>query len=144
MLSVVIPIFNEAVHLERVISSALRASDDVCVVDSSSTDGSIEICERFGIRYFNGSFRSFAEKMNFALTGIHFKHDWVLRLDADEYLTDGFVEAVNPYLSSLNNKIYGIEISRRIYFLGRWLKYGDMYPTSHTRITRVNKAIYEI
>lgn len=144
MLSIVIPIYNESIHLNRVLTSALSVSNDVCVIDSSSTDQSKEICDMFGVRYFNGDFRSFADKMNYALTQIVFDNDWVLRLDADEYLTTEFIEVVNEFLKGLSAEICGVEVKRRIYFLGKWLKYGDMYPTSHTRITRVNTALYEV
>lgn len=144
MLSVVIPIYNEEVHLERVLRSAVEVSDDVCVIDSFSTDGSPEICERFGIRYFNGNFRCFADKMNYALSEIDFKNEWILRLDADEYLTNEFVSEINVFLDGLSRDFCGIHVRRRIYFLGRWLKHGDMYPTTHTRITRANEASYEI
>ncbi len=143
MLSIIIPIYNEKVHLERVLSSALEISNDVCVVDSFSTDGSVEICKLFNVRYFSGHFSNFAEKMNFALTEIDFQNEWILRLDADEYLTREFIFEINTFLQDISDDVCGVDVRRRIYFLGRWLKHGDMYTSSHTRITRTNNAKYE-
>lgn len=142
-LSIVIPILNEEVLLPRVLASAKRLGVDVYILDSGSTDRSLEIAKSFGCQIHVGKWGSFAEKINWGLTNLPLKTTWVMRLDADEYLTDEFVAMIGPALASMDETVDGIMVGRRIKFLGRWLKHGAMYPSAHLRITRVGRAHYE-
>lgn len=142
-LSIVIPILNEEKLLPRVLASARRLGVEVFILDSGSSDRSIEIAKSFDCQVFVGTWGSFGEKINWGLTNLPIKTPWVMRLDADEYLTDEFVNTIGPVLLSMNDNIDGIIIGRQIKFLGRWLKHGAMYPSEHLRITRVGRAHYE-
>jgi len=142
-LSILIPILNEEMLLPRVLASAKRLGVDIFILDSGSTDRSLDIAQSFGCQIHAGKWGSFGEKINWGLNHLPLNTTWVMRLDADEYLTDEFVAKIGPTLISMDENIDGIMVGRRIKFLGRWLKHGAMYPSAHLRITRVGKARYE-
>ena len=88
--SVLVPIKNEAANLERCLRSVAWA-DEVFVVDSQSTDGSIEMAERLGAKVVQFLFGgTWPKKKNWALENLPFRHDWVFILDADEVLAAGY------------------------------------------------------
>ena len=142
-LSILIPILNEELLLPRVLASASRLGVEIFILDSGSTDRSIEIARSFGCQIHTGKWGSFGEKINWGLTHLPLKTTWVMRLDADEYLTDEFVNRIGPTLMSMDENVDGVMVGRRIKFLGRWLKHGGMYPSAHLRITRAGRAYYE-
>lgn len=142
-LSFLIPIFNEEKLLPRVLASARRLDCDIFILDSGSTDRSIEIAKSFGCHIHQGKWGSFSEKMNWGLSNLLFSTPWVMRLDADEYLTDEFVKKIDTILSTTSEGVNGIYVRRRIVFMGRWIRHGGMYPFEHLRITRVGHAQYE-
>src|SRR5215211_5524487 len=84
--SIIVPIRNEAGNLPRCLAS-IKWADEVFVVDSQSTDGSIEIAQTEGARvvqfHFNGTW---PKKKNWALENLPFRHEWIFILDADEVL----------------------------------------------------------
>jgi glycosyltransferase involved in cell wall biosynthesis len=139
--SVLIPIRNEAENLPRCLGS-VQWADEIFVVDSQSTDGSIETAERLGARVvqfqFNGTW---PKKKNWALENLPFKNEWVFILDADEVLPP---EALAEIASAIANArdIAGYWINRRFFFLGRWLKH-SYYPNWNLRLFRHSLGRYE-
>ena len=87
MISVLILTFNEEANLPRCLKS-VAWSDDVLVVDSFSTDRTVEIAKKFGARVLEREFDHFAGQRNFGLDMGELRHDWVLHLDADEVVTE--------------------------------------------------------
>ena len=142
-LTIIIPILNEEIVLPRALASAKRLGVEVFILDSGSTDRSLEIAKEYGCHITVGQWGSFSEKLNFGLNQLPIKTEWVMRLDADEYLTNEFIENIHQVLSEIPPSIDGIILRRRIVFLGRWLRYGGIYPLLTMRITRVGKAQYE-
>jgi glycosyltransferase involved in cell wall biosynthesis len=138
--SVLVPIKNEAANLPRCLASAHWA-DEILVIDSQSTDGSIEIAQQHGAQVvqfqFNGNW---PKKKNWALENLSFKHDWVLILDADEVLppdaADEIVKAI------VDPSIAGYWINRRFMFLGQWLRHA-YYPNWNLRLFRHALGRYE-
>jgi len=142
-LSIIIPILNEQVVLPRALASVKRLGVDVYILDSGSTDRSLEIAKEYGCHITVSQWGSFSEKLNFGLNQLPIKTEWVMRLDADEYLTDEFVGGISQVLSDIDSVVDGIILRRRIVFLGRWIKHGGIYPLMTMRITRAGKAQYE-
>ena len=138
-----IPVLNEERLLPRAIASAQKLGVDVFVLDSGSTDRSAEIAKSLGCHVHVGLWSSFGEKINWGLNNLPFKTTWVMRLDADEYLTEKFIEQIGHTLQSMDNSVDGLIINRRVIFLGRWLRFGGMHPLEHLRISRVGRATYE-
>lgn len=139
--SVLVPIKNEAENLPRCLGSVQWASE-IFVVDSQSTDGSIETAERLGARVVQFRFDgTWPKKKNWALENLPFKNEWVFILDADEVLPP---EASAEIASAIANArdIAGYWINRRFFFLGRWLKH-SYYPNWNLRLFRHSLGRYE-
>ena len=143
--SVFIPVFNESIHIERVVTNALQLTPHVFVIDSYSTDDTVEVAERLGARVFQyewSSTANFARKLNWALDNIPVETTWVVRLDADEYLVPDTVARLPNLLSSLDAGVNAVSLNRRFYFLGKWIRRG-FYPQRTLRITRFGLAKYD-
>ena len=135
ILSVVILAFNEELHIERSINSAKLISDSIYVVDSFSSDKTRSIAERLGVHCLLRRFDSHAEQFNWALGEID-PCEWVVRIDSDEYFTDELVCSIKKCVSVDNNSLNGFSFKRRIYFLGKAINYGGVFPVEVVRMFR--------
>lgn len=129
--STLILTFNEEGNLPACLA-ALSWCDDIVVLDSGSTDKTIEIARRHGARILERPFDTFAAQRNFGLDAGSFRHDWVLHLDADEVLTPAFRE----HIASLAPMpaIDAWRVPSKTILFGRWLKHAGMYPTYQVRL----------
>jgi len=141
MISVLIPVKNEARNIESCLKS-VAWSDDVVAVDSNSTDGTVEMAERLGARVvqfqWNGQF---PKKKNWALENVEWKHEWVLILDADEHITPELAQELQAEVRQ--PRADGYFINRRFMFLGQWIKHCGYYPSWNLRLLRHQKGRYE-
>ena len=128
-LSVAIITRNAASQLERCLASVAFA-EEVVVVDSGSTDGTVELAERHGARVVRKEWLGFGAQKQFAVAAA--SHDWVLCLDADESLSPELREAMVEELKTPRGLVYAV--ARRNRFLGRWLKHGEGYPDWNVRL----------
>lgn len=145
-LSIFIPTFNEEIHIERALKSAFSLTEHVFVVDSYSTDRTVEIAENWGAKVYQykwGADSNWAKKFNWILENVPFETSWVMRHDADEYLTEELIEKVKKELPLLPDSIAAVSINRREYFMRRWMKHGGAYPKAMIRILRPGKAHFE-
>lgn len=145
-ITVIIPMRNEIKHIERSITSALSLTPYVYVVDSGSTDGSIEVAKSLGAEVFQYEWTSssnFSTKINWALKNLPIKTDWAIRLDADEYFMENCIQNLNQDLSKVPDDVNGITLIRRIYFMGKWMKHSAEYPKTSMRIFRVGHVEME-
>jgi len=140
-ISVIIPIKNEAVNLPRCLD-CVKWADEIFVVDSQSTDGSIAIAQEFGAKVvqfeFNGTW---PKKKNWALENLEFRNEWVFILDADEVLP---AQAKAEFAKAITDAgdIGGYWINRRFMFMGRWLRHA-YYPNWNLRLFRHALGRYE-
>ncbi|MFB2973953.1 glycosyltransferase family 2 protein [Aerosakkonema sp. BLCC-F183] len=139
--SVLIPAKNEEANLPACLESVALA-DEVFVVDSQSSDRSVEIAESYGAKvvqfYFNGRW---PKKKNWALDNLPFHNEWVLIVDCDERITP---ELWSEIAAAIQNPDYnGYYINRRVYFLGQWIRYGGRYPDWNLRLLKHEKGRYE-
>ena len=139
--SIIVPIRNEAGNLPRCLASVAWA-DEIFVVDSQSTDGSIEIAQRTGARVvefqFNGTW---PKKKNWALENLPFRNEWIFILDADEALPAEAEAEFREAMASAG-ELAGYWINRRFMFLGRWLRHA-YYPNWNLRLFRHALGRYE-
>lgn len=136
--------YNEEVNLEYCLKSVSGLMKNIFVVDSGSTDRTVAIAREFGAQVFTHAFTNQAEQFNWALENLPIQSDWVLRLDADEYLSDELRAELAHTLPALPNEITGLYLKRRMIFLGRWIRYGGYYPTWLLRVFRRGKAQSEL
>jgi glycosyltransferase involved in cell wall biosynthesis len=139
--SVIVPIKNEAANLPRCLD-CVKWADEIFVVDSQSTDGSIEIAQERGAKVvqfkFNGTW---PKKKNWALEHLPFPNEWVFILDADEVLPPGAEVEFGQAIAEAGD-IVGYWINRRFMFMGRWLRHA-YYPNWNLRLFRHARGRYE-
>jgi glycosyltransferase involved in cell wall biosynthesis len=135
-LSVAIITLNEAENLSRTLASVLFA-DEIVVVDSGSSDGTVEIAKSFGAKVFVEPWKGFAGQKNSAIdrcTGT-----WVLSLDGDEELTAELQREISAMLAAEDGSgspVDGYRLRLRHVFLGRWMRRGGYYPDFKLRLFR--------
>ncbi len=132
LLSIAIITCNEERNLARTLASVAFA-DEIVVVDSGSTDRTVEIARSFGARVLIREWPGFAAQKNFAIQQCSSK--WVLSLDADEELSPELRTQIRHLLPS-NPPADAFFLKRRNLFLGRWIKYGGYYPDAKLRLFR--------
>lgn len=143
--SIYIPTFNESIHIERAVLSALQITPYVYVIDSSSTDDTVSKANALGAKVFQYDWTSksnFARKLNWTLSNVPFNTTWLIRLDADEYFLDETILELTKKLSLVPSYINAVSLNRRFVFLGKWVKRG-FYPQHTLRITRNGHAKYD-
>ncbi len=135
--------FNEAVHIERCISRIAPLAERIIVVDSFSTDRTVEIAKRLGAEVIQRPFKHQADQFQWALDACAIRTAWVLRLDADEYFEDPAIAEIRQRLPTLPPEVTGIDFKRKFYFMGRWIRHGGYYPTVLTRLWRTGVGSIE-
>lgn len=141
-LTAIILTFNEEIHIERCIRSALTVANRVIIIDSFSTDKTIEIAKSLGAEVFQNPFVHQAQQFQWALDNIPVSSDWILKLDADEFLFPETSEEIGQKLNDFSDDITGIGLKRRVYFMDKWIKRG-YYPMVLLRIWRNGKGRVE-
>ena len=136
---------NEEVNIERCIKSLSGVADRICVVDSGSTDKTIEIAESLGAEIFHHEpFNHYAAQFNWALDNVGIKTTWVYRIDADEVVTPELAaEIVDACNEHRNDDVNGFVMKFLIAFMGKFLKHGGMYPFYNLTIFKFGKGRYE-
>jgi glycosyltransferase involved in cell wall biosynthesis len=135
-LSVAIVTLNEADNLARTLVS-VRFADEIVVVDSGSTDDTVEIATSFGVKVFSEEWKGFARQKNSAIDKC--SGTWVLSLDADEELTLELQEEIRSMLDAderIVPPVDGYRLRLCHVFLGRWMRYGGYYPDMKLRLFR--------
>lgn len=139
--SVLIPAKNEELNLPACLESVAIA-DEVFIVDSQSEDRSLEIAAKYGAKvvqfHFNGRW---PKKKNWSLENLSFRNDWVLIVDCDERITP---ESWSEIATAIKNPEYqGYYINRKVFFLGKWIRFGGKYPDWNLRLFQHKLGRYE-
>lgn len=142
-ISVVILTYNEVLHIERCIGSVRRVSDKIYVVDSYSTDGTQEIARRLGATVVEHDYVNQAQQMQWAIDNLGLNTEWVMRMDADEYLTDKLVDEIMTVLPELSADVTGVYLPLDVIFQGKNVKHGRLHAPKIMRIWRRGKAYME-
>jgi len=121
--SVIIPVRNEAANLPRCLE-ALRELGEVYVIDSQSTDSTVEIARAHGAQVVQFHYQGgWPKKRQWAMDTLPLAYDWILLLDADEVLTPELILEIRQAIQ--NPTVNGYYLALRIFFLGRVLRHGD-------------------
>lgn len=127
---------NEERDLPGCLESLQGVVAEVYVIDSGSTDNTLQIARDYGATLLLHEFENYARQFNWALDNISTKAAWVLRIDADESLHPKLAKELLDILPDLSSEVTGIEVARRIRFMGRDILHGDMYPVWLLRLWR--------
>ncbi|ESW59822.1 MAG: spsA [Rhodobacter sp. CACIA14H1] len=135
-LTVVILTKNEERHIARAMASVTSVSDRIVVVDSGSTDRTVELARQGGAEVLQHPFVTQAQQFNWALDQLPSDTKWVFRLDADEVVTEALASEIETELNGLSPVIGGVHIARRMTFLGRPIRWGGLFPIRVLRLFR--------
>lgn len=138
-LTVIILTFNEELHLRRCIESIRPLAARIVVVDSFSTDRTLEIAAELGAEVLQNPFVTQAKQFQWALEHCNISTDWVMQLDADEYCFPELRHELNAKLPTIPRDVTGLLVKRRVYFMDKWIRRG-YYPMTLLRIWRNGKA----
>jgi glycosyltransferase involved in cell wall biosynthesis len=142
-LAVVILTFNEALHISRVLENVRPLARQVFVIDSFSSDATVDLARAGGAVVLQNKFVNYARQYQWALAHAPITSEWVMRLDADEMLTPELVAEIERRLPELPAATTGVALRRRHIFLGRWIRHGGRYPLILLRIWRSGAARIE-
>lgn len=140
-LSVIILTKDEELHIARCLENVKDIAKEIFIIDSYSNDKTLEIARRYAkVRILQNKWvNNYAYQFNWGLENAPVTGKWVLRLDADEYLTDGLIEELKQKLPEIPDNISGISFNRRHIFLNKWMRHG-IYPVTLLRLFRYGKG----
>jgi glycosyltransferase involved in cell wall biosynthesis len=133
-LTAIILTLNESQHLARCLASLEGVVDHVLVADSFSGDETECIAKSHGAQFVQHAYINHSRQFNWALTQLYEDTHWVLRIDADEYVTPELAAEIRERLSSVDPEVDGIFCGRRIIFQGRLIRFGGLF---HIRVLRL-------
>lgn len=139
--SVLVLTLNEESNIRACLES-LAWSDDLVVLDSFSTDGTASVACAAGARVVQRKFDNWSAHQNWAVANLQFKHPWVLYLDADERCTEQMRDEILG-VAARKPPHAAYRIRRKDFFMGRWLKHAQLYPTWLVRLFRPERIRYE-
>lgn len=143
-LTIIILTKNEEENLEKCIASFRGVASRVVIVDSYSTDGTVELAKSLGAEVYEHPFENHAAQFNWAIDNIGLDTNWVMKVDADEEFTPELADEIDAKLDKLPDHVNGVILRRRVYFMGRWLRHGGKYPELLLRIFRVGHGMSEM
>ena len=138
--SVYVLTFNNRRTIERCLNSLGWAEERV-VVDSYSTDGTFEVCQRYTDRAYQRKFSGHRDQYQYAadLT----THEWIMFVDADEEVPPRLAEEIRGALQGGADGVDAFFVYRQTYYLGRWIRYGGWSPDGEIRLYRRQKGRWE-
>ena len=126
--SFIILTYNEEVHLPRLLQLISELNAPIFVLDSGSTDRTVEIGESFGAQFLQNTFINHPKQWDHALKNFPIQTPWVIGLDADQIVTVELKNKLLAFNDEDHKNINGIYFNRKNFFKGRWIKYGGYYP----------------
>ena len=141
--TVIVLSYNEAIDIERCIRRISPYVRRVVVVDSYSSDDTVERAQALGAQVLCSDFVNRSQQFNWALDNLEIDTAWTLRLDGDEHLDDEALDWLERHLAALPDEAAGVEFRRRMIFRGRPLRHGGGYPTDCRRLWRTGRGRVE-
>ena len=136
--AVVILTLNEEQNLPQALDSVVGWADEVFVLDSFSTDRTIEIAQQHGCKMFQNRFEDYGKQRNHAISNLPIESEWIFFLDADEWVTDELKQEITERVATAPEE-NGFFLKRRLIWMGKWIRRG-YYPTWILRLFRRTKG----
>ncbi len=137
-----VPCFNEE-HNLRACLECLTWADQIIVVDSFSTDRTVEIAREFTDEVFQHEYVNSASQKNWAMDTLPIRGRWTLIVDSDERVVPELAEEIRRVVTEDAPEYSGYFLNRRNLFFGHWIKRAGMYPSWNLRLFRTGRARYE-
>lgn len=147
MISVLILTKNEEINLPHCLAS-LAWCDDIVVLDSGSTDRTVEIAKDFGARVEHRNFDNWSAHLNWAGAEIAFKHDWLYYSDADEVMPEELRDELHRIVKGGEGqedatRPVAYRLRYKNFFMGRWIKHCGIYPVWVLRFYKPRRVRWE-
>jgi glycosyltransferase involved in cell wall biosynthesis len=136
--SAIVVCYNEQENIERCLKSLLWA-DEIIVVDSFSTDRTVELCKKYTKRIYQREWPGFIQQKSYAVSLA--QYEWVFSLDSDEVVTEKLRDEILTRLSADKDKINGYYVKRHSFYLGRWINHGGWFPDYKLRLFKKKAVI---
>jgi len=136
-LTIVVLTYNEEANIRACLDGLKGVQAPILVVDSGSTDSTLEILSQYDVTVLSHPFSNYAAQRNWSQKSIPWETKWVLHLDAGERC----LPALNSWLQHEFDPaadIDGYLIARRAYFMGKWMRYGGYHPIYHLRLYKIH------
>lgn len=130
-ISVCVLTFNEERKIERCLKS-ITWCDEIVVMDSLSTDGTLEICRKYTDKIYQHEWLGYVGQRN--LVRSFATHQWILFLDSDEEISPALRDEIIAEFEKGSGEYVGYEFPRQVYFAGRWIRHGEWYPDVKLRL----------
>jgi glycosyltransferase involved in cell wall biosynthesis len=128
-IGVILLVYNEEIHIKRCLDNLLLLTPNIYVIDSFSTDKTLDILNEYGIKFIQNKFISHSNQLNFAINSFPYDTNYILRVDCDELLS---IELINEIKTSkllhINSEFSGFYIKRKVKFFNKILNYGNINP----------------
>ena len=134
-LSVAIITYNEDRIIEKTLSAIHNWVDEIVVVDSFSTDNTVNILEMFSVKLFQEKWKGYAKQKNIAVSKC--SGDWILVLDADEIISPALKDEILNVIKKPGNNV-GYQIKRKFFIGKKWIRHGGYYPDYQLRLFKNN------
>ncbi len=134
-----LPTYNCAAIVRGTLE-AVKWADEILVVDSYSTDQTLDICREYGARIVQHEYINSARQKNWALPQCN--HEWVLQVDADEVIGPGLRDEIERAVATAPANVHLFRIPRKNHMLGQWVRYGGNFPDYQTRLFRRDKGCW--
>ena len=131
LISACVMTYNEERDIRRCLAS-LAWCDELVVLDSFSTDKTVEICKEYTDKVRTQAWQGYVGTRNIIREMAH--HEWVLFLDADEEVSSELRDQILYELSKEKSDYVGYEFPRQVYYLDKWIKHGEWYPDTKLRL----------
>ncbi|RYG53626.1 MAG: glycosyltransferase family 2 protein [Chitinophagaceae bacterium] len=136
-ISIIILTYNEERNIAACLESAKELSDHIIIVDSGSTDSTLDIAAGYNAVVYRHPFENYSKQRNWAFQHVQTHYEWILNMDADHRLTPELVAELRAIFSKgVPGDVHGFMASRRTMFMNQWIKFGGHYPVYHGIIFR--------
>lgn len=139
-ISVLLPSFNNAETIRATLES-VKWADEILVVDSFSTDATLDICREYAARIIQHEYIQSAKQKNWAIPQC--AHEWVLQIDSDEVLESGAEAEIRKVINEATPEVHGFVFRRKNHVLKQWIRSMNLYPDLQPRLFRRESGRFE-
>lgn len=138
--SAIVITFNEEKNIEKCIESVAYWANEIFIVDSGSSDRTLEIAKNFTGKIYHHPFETHARQWNWAFRNLPISSEWILALDSDQKVTPELAREIQQALADVPENVDGFYICRKQIFQGRWIRHGGYYPKYLLKLMRRNRV----
>jgi len=138
MISALAITYNEETHIESYIKS-LAFADEIIIVDSFSTDRTVEIAKQYDVKVISRAFKNFSDQKNFAISQA--TYDWIVFFDLDEKIPEGLAQEILTTVQ-MESPFHAYNVKRDFHFMGKRIKYSGFQTDKSVRLFHKNYCKY--